>query len=275
MKRQRFSHVIEKVYHRPWFITPGGYKSVRQVVDARIARAEMPDLTDMAGCEREEMEIDENGIAHISVEGTMARGISALEAICGGYDYEWLEEDLEEVQKLGVKGVFIEFDTPGGAVEGCCECADMLQEIAKKTPIVAWSDGTCASAGYNLAVSCTKLYGSQSSTWGSIGTIIPWCDQSAAWEEDGMSWEPITNTEGVLKGAGMGPSLTAAQRASLQEYVQDAFDQFKGNVLRNRNVAPEAMRGQAFFAPRALANNIIDGIMTERAAYEKLLAMVK
>jgi ClpP class serine protease len=90
-----------------------------------------------------------------------------------------------------------------------------------------------------------------------------------------MSWEPITNTEGVLKGAGMGPSLTAAQRASLQEYVQDAFDQFKGNVLRNRNVAPEAMRGQAFFAPRALANNIIDGIMTERAAYEKLLAMVK
>jgi GNAT superfamily N-acetyltransferase len=70
MKRQRFSHVIEKVYHRPWFITPGGYKSVRQVVDARIARAEMPDLSEMAGCEREEMEIDENGIAHISVEGT-------------------------------------------------------------------------------------------------------------------------------------------------------------------------------------------------------------
>jgi hypothetical protein len=275
MKHKRFSHIIEAVYHRPWFITPGGYRAVRQVIDARLTRAEMPDLSEYEGCEREEMTIDANGIAHIHVEGTMARGISALEAICGGFDYEWLEADLQEITRAGVKGVWIEFDTPGGAVEGCCECADMLQEIAKKTPVVAWSDGTCASAGYNLAVSCTKLYGSQSSTWGSIGTIIPWCDQSAAWEAEGMSWEPITNAEGVLKGAGMGPSLTAAQRASLQEYVQDAFDQFKGNVLRNRKIAEEAMRGQAFFAPRALANNIIDGISTEQTAYNKLLAMVR
>jgi ClpP class serine protease len=275
MKHKRFSHIIEAVYHRPWFITPGGYRAVRQVVDARLARAEMPDLSEYEGCEREEMTIDANGIAHIHVEGTMARGISALEAICGGFDYEWLEADLQEVTRAGVKGVWVEFDTPGGAVEGNCECADMLQEIAKKTPIVAWSDGTCASAGYNLAVSCTKLFGSQSSTWGSIGTIIPWCDESAAWEEEGMKWDPITNAEGVLKGAGMGPSLTAAQRASLQEYVQDAFDQFRGNVLRNRKVSDDAMRGQAFFAPRAFANNLIDGISTEQVAYNKLLAMVR
>jgi ClpP class serine protease len=275
MKHKRFSHIIEAVYHRPWFITPGGYRAVRQVIDARLARAEMPDLSEYEGCEREEMTIDANGIAHIHVEGTMARGISALEAICGGFDYEWLEADLQEVQRAGVKGVWIQFDTPGGAVEGNCECADMLQEIAKRTPIVAWSDGTCASAGYNLAVSCTKLYGSQSSTWGSIGTIIPWCDESAAWEEEGMKWDPITNAEGVLKGAGMGPSLSAAQRASLQEYVQDAFDQFRGNVLRNRKVSDDAMRGQAFFAPRALTNNLIDGISTEQAAYNKLLAMVR
>jgi len=272
---KRFAHIIEQVYHRPWLITPGGYASIRKIVEARIARAEMPDLSALGGCEREEMEIDPNGIAHIHIEGTMARGISQLEAICGGYDYEWLEDDLQEASRANVKGIWLDIDTPGGAVEGCAECSDLIQDLAKRIPIVAYSDGTCASAGYNLAVSCTKLFGSQSSTWGSIGTIIPWCDQSAMWADEGMSWEPITNAEGDLKGAGMGPSLTAAQRASLQEYVQDAFDQFRGNVLRNRKVSPEAMRGQAFFAPRALANNIIDGILLEQAAYDKLLAMVK
>ena len=271
---KRFTHLIEAILHRPWLITPGGYAAVKHILDAKMARAEMPMPAGME-YEREEMEVDENGIAHICVEGTMAKGISQIEAICGGYDYEWLEEDLETVARLGVKGVFIEFDSPGGACEGNAECTELIQDLARRVPVVAYSDGTCASAAYNMAASCSKIYGSPSSTWGSIGTIIPWVDESQMWAGQGLNWQPITNAEGDLKGAGMGPTLSAAQRASLQEYCQDAFEQFRGNVLRNRRVPAEAMRGQAFFAPRALENNLIDGLMTEQAAYEKLLAMLK
>jgi ClpP class serine protease len=147
---------------------------------------------------------------------------------------------------------------------------DIIQGL--KVPIVAFSDDTACSAAYNIAVSCDKVYGSIGSTWGSIGTIIPWLDQSAAYAEQGLSWEPITS--GSLKGAGMGPSLTPAQRASLQHMVDDSFDQFKSNVLRNRLVPDEYMTGAAYLAPRAKLGNLIDGIGTEELAYAELLRMV-
>jgi ClpP class serine protease len=89
---------------------------------------------------------------------------------------------------------------------------------------------------------------------------------------EGMRFDPITNTEGDLKSAMHGPSLTPDQRAALQEYCQDAFEAFKGNVLRNRSVPDSAMRGQAFFAARGMQNNLCDEIGTEEEAYASFLA---
>jgi hypothetical protein len=274
MKHRRNAHLIEAIFHKPWFITSSGYAAVRRLADAKL-RGENGDWTGMMESGREPMEIDGNGIAHIEICGTLSKNVSPIEACCGAYDYEWLEEDLENAMEAGVRGIWLEIDSPGGACEGCAEGADLIAEAARKIPVVVYSDGTCASAAYNLAVSGTKLFGSQSSTWGSIGTIIPWTDESAMWTEEGLAWDPITNTGGVLKGAGMGPSLTAAQRASLQQYVDDAFSQFKANVLKNRLVPAEAMTGGAYLAPRALDYKLIDGILTESAAYEKLVALVK
>jgi signal peptide peptidase SppA len=269
----KFQRIIEQVFYRPWLITPGGYAAVRKLVEARLVRAngedDMGKMMSMMS-QREPMEIDGNGVAHICIEGTMAKGISPLEACCGAWDYEWVSEDLEDAIEANVRGVFLEINSPGGNCTGCSEVVDLIQSL--KVPIVAYSDDTACSAAYNIAVSCDKVYGSVGSTWGSIGTIIPWLDQSAAYAEQGLSWEPITS--GPLKGAGMGPSLSPAQRASLQQLVDDSFDQFKGNVLRNRRVSDEYMTGAAYLAPRAKAANLIDAIGTEDLAYQALLDMV-
>ena len=268
----KFQRVIEQVFYRPWLITPGGYAAVRKLVEGRILRAngEGYEMLDGMTAKREEMEIDGQGIAHICIEGTLAKGISPIEACCGAHDYEWIAEDLEDAIEANVRGILLEINSPGGNCTGCSEVVDIIQGL--KVPIVAFSDDTACSAAYNIAVSCDKVYGSIGSTWGSIGTIIPWLDQSAAYAEQGLSWEPITS--GPLKGAGMGPSLTPAQRASLQQMVDDSFDQFKSNVLRNRLVPDEYMTGAAYLAPRAKLGNLIDGIGTEELAYAELLRMV-
>ena len=268
----KFQRVIEQVFYRPWLITPGGYAAVRKLVEGRILRAngEGYEMLDGMTAKREEMEIDGQGIAHICIEGTLAKGISPIEACCGAHDYEWITEDLEDAIEANVRGILLEINSPGGNCTGCSEVVDIIQGL--KVPIVAFSDDTACSAAYNIAVSCDKVYGSIGSTWGSIGTIIPWLDQSAAYAEQGLSWDPITS--GPLKGAGMGPSLTPAQRASLQQMVDDSFDQFKSNVLRNRLVPDEYMTGAAYLAPRAKLGNLIDGIATEELAYAELLRMV-
>lgn len=260
----RFQRIIEQVFFRPWFITSEGHAAVARVVRAAMVRAngEM-DLSVFAN-PREEMEILPSGIAKIHVCGVLGKGLSQIEQSCGNTDYERIADEIEEAQELGARGIFLEISSPGGTVVGNAEIAEAVRDCS--VPVMAFSDDLACSAAYNIAASATWCYGTPSSTWGSIGTIIPWVDQSAAWAAEGLAWDPITNTEADLKGAMHGPSLTPEQRASLEEYVQDAFEQFRGNVLASRAVPQSAMRGQAFFAPRALANNLIDGILSEEEA---------
>jgi ClpP class serine protease len=272
MKHRRNTHLIEAVYHRPWFITPGGYSAVRQLVERKLNG----DGEDYMGEMRkpEPMEIDGNGIAHIEVCGTLCRNVGPLEACCGAYDYEWLEEDLEDAIKAGVRGIMIEMDSPGGSAEGCAEAGDMLADIARVVPVVVYSEGQVASAAYAIACNATALHGSASSTWGSIGCIIPWQDHAEADKMEGLAWNPVVNAGGVLKGTGHGPVLTAAERASLQQLVDDSFDLFRATVLRNRAVPAEAMTGGLYLAPRALGFNLLDSVATEQTAYDDLLARV-
>lgn len=268
----RFQRILEQLYCRPWFITPEGFSSVRRLVESRIVRAEGVDLSAFVN-PREAMSIDGEGIAHIEICGVLGKGLSPLEQTCGNTDYDVAGDELEAAVEQGCRGVFLHVCSPGGACVGNSEVADLVQALP--IPCVAYTDDMACSAAYNIAVSARGFYASQSATVGSIGTIIPWIDESKMWAEEGLAWDPITNAEGDLKGAMHGPSLTEAQRVSLQEYVQDAFEQFRFNVLRNRAVPPEAMRGQAFLAPRALANNLIDGICSEQDAYVKLLQLTK
>jgi ClpP class serine protease len=267
------AHLIERVFFRPWLITPGGYAAVRALVDRKM-NGEKGDWEAVMPA-REGLEIDGNGIAHIEVSGTLCRNVGPLEACCGAYDYDWLEEGLEEAMLAGCRGVFLEVDSPGGSAEGCCEAGEILADVARRVPVVVYSEGQVASAAYAIACNATKLFGAASSTWGSIGCIIPWRDSEAAEAAAGLAWNPVVNEGGVLKGTGHGPVLTAAERASLQQLVDDSFGLFKETVLKNRNVPAEAMSGGLYLAARALSFNLVDAIGTEDAAYQNLLALVE
>ena len=153
----KFQRIIEQVFYRPWLITPGGYAAVRKLVEGRLVRANGDDYEGMSGMmsKREPMEIDGQGIAHICIEGTLAKGISPIEACCGAWDYDWVADDLEEAMEANVRGVLLEINSPGGSCSGCSEITDLIQFL--KVPIVAYSDDTACSAAYNIAVSCDKV----------------------------------------------------------------------------------------------------------------------
>lgn len=242
---------------------------MRQLIQSKLAANHGMDMSALVN-PREEMEVTADGIAIINVTGTLGKGISPIEKSCGSTDYEDICDEIEDAVEMGVKGIMFEISSPGGTVVGNHEVAEMIQSL--QIPTLAYSEDMACSAAYNIAASCGTIVGAPSSTWGSVGCIIPWEDESVMWEIEGKRFDPITNAEGDLKSAMHGPSLTPAQRTSLEQYVQDAFEMFRGNVLRNRAVPEDAMRGQSFFAPRALQNNLIDAILlTEEEAYQMLL----
>jgi protease-4 len=165
-----------------------------------------------------------------------------------------------------------DIDSPGGTVSGNAELVDMVQSIP--VPTMAFTDSRMCSAAYNIAASCKYIVATKSAMVGSIGCIIPWVDKSQMWSDAGMKFDPITNKDADLKSAMHGPSLTDAQREYLQSFVEEAFSQFKGNVLRNRYVHSGAMRGQAFMGTQAVKNNLIDAVGDKDEAYSKLFSFL-
>lgn len=271
----RFQRIISAVYYEPWFMTASGYLTIRRVVESHLGQ-EQPQAgwLDQFVNQRPDLEVDPEGIAHIHVLGALAKNLAPIEKSCGNTDYNQLVAEIDQAERRdGALGILFHINSPGGAVSGNTEVAQRVAAIG--VPTATLVDELCASAAYNIAASTGRITAPASASVGSIGTIIPWIDESGAWEKDGYRFEPITNSEGDLKSTFHGPSLSDDQKAYLQEYVNDAFTQFRANVQRHRDVPASAMRGQVFFGPRALENNLVDQLGDFPDAYGELLSRVR
>ena len=268
----RFAHITDTVYRQPWHITPGGWLSVHELLQSRLAvDVENIDLSAFVN-PRPDLEIDSSGIAHIHVAGVLGKNLSQIERSCGNTGYEQLQTEVADAAQSEARGILLHVNSPGGAASGNVETARLIAESG--LPTVAWVDELAASAAYAIASGATSIVASPSAQVGSIGTILPLVDTSGQWEQRG--WKPayITHTGGDLKDATWPPSFSEAHREHLQEMVDDFFGQFRDHVLAHRDVPASAMRGQTLLGDRAQAANLVDRIGSYTEAYDELLAKV-
>lgn len=258
----RYRHLAEQIYLRPWFITGEAHASIRLIFERAMAgtlpRSEVGfDLSDLIQ-QRKPMALGQDGIAEVHILGPLGKGLSKVEQACGCTGFEQIEDDYAQAIAGGAKGVLLHINSPGGTVTGTPECAQMIADCP--IPTVVFTDDVCASAAYYLAAGASGIVASQSAAVGSIGVYIPWMDSSARYEQAGLKPDPIVNTGGDLKALGFGGKLSDAQRAYLQEQVDEDFAAFTSHVLAHRAIEPGAMRGQCLGGKSALAANLIDCI---------------
>lgn len=277
----KFLRIAEQVHHRPWFITPAAHGALARVLDSALAESSFTtrsaeDLTAELGAlipARRPLAIDAEGIASIHILGPLGKGLSRLEESCGATSFETIRADLAAAQAQGARGILLEIDSPGGTITGTPETA---AAIARKTlPTVVYTEGDLCSAAYYLGAGANAIVASPSATVGSIGVYIPWMDTSARYEAAGVKPDPIVNTGGDLKAAGFGGRLSEAQRAHLQEQVDQDFDAFKGHILAHRAVPATAMRGQTLSGQAALAANLIDALGERDTALATLRTLLR
>lgn len=269
----RFARIQDAVYRQPWNITAGGWLSVHEVLQSRLASDYKNGRFSDWVNERPEMEIDRNGIAHIHVQGVLGKGLTNIEKSCGNTGYEQITDDLAEAEERAARGVMLHVNSPGGHATGNIETATRVS--GSPLPVVAWIDDLSASAAYAISVGANHIVCAPSAQVGSIGTILPLVDTSAAWEARGMKPEYITNSGGDLKDATWPPSFTDAHKAHLQEMVDDLFAGFRSHVLANRAIEASAMRGQCLVGQRALEANLVDTIGNYETAYAEILKRAK
>lgn len=262
---------------RPWNIHAGTFLalSLRVLADAKGAdslsgwREKFSQFVP----QRQSMAIDPNGIAHISIHGTLFnKEAPYFVAGYGGTDYEEVLQDIAVASKEA-KGIFLTVDSGGGHACGNDKVAKAISQCPK--PVFAYTDGMCCSAAYAIASGASYICASADATIGSIGTILPLMDISGLWQAMGIKPDYITNTEGTLKAAGYPPSQSDEERASLQAETQEYFEIFKSHVLKHRKLSNDDMRGQAFVGKSALKKGLVDEICDGKSAYNKLVNLTR
>lgn len=271
----RFQRIIEQVYFRPWYITPAAHASIHRIISTRLltgkqASADL-EIEDFLN-QRKPLEVDGQGIAKIHVLGPLGKNLSKMEKMCGCTGFEDIRADYAAAISAGAKGILLCVDSPGGTVMGTPEAAALV--ASRPLPTVVYTEDVMASAAYYLTAGANYIVASPSSVVGSIGVYIPWMDYADQLKAMGLKPNPVINEGGDLKALGFGGVLTDAQRAYLQEMVNEDFTLFRDHVRAFRDVPDSAMRGQTLEGRSCIASNLVDELGDMETARAKLISLL-
>jgi signal peptide peptidase SppA len=257
--------IIASVYCEPWAITKAGFDTIHGTIHRYLKSGEMPTAaegseTDFFGEPLPKMEM-RGDLAVIPIKGPLFKHASLMERMCGACSYEDIHRDLDEaVNQIGVQGIWLDIDSPGGQCLGNQEVAQHITDLrAKGYEIRAYTDSQMCSAAYNIAAACDHIACARSSYVGCIGAMMALLDESESYKMQGLKVELFQS--GPFKGVGTsGVALTEDQRGYLQGRVDTFAGMFKANVRANRGVLESAMQGQAVIGENAAEAGLIDEI---------------
>jgi len=262
-----------KLHHCAWYIRPDYFASVKAAFEQLDFRNQEQDEIEQFLSffvnQRPPVQIDSNGIAVVTVAGVLGNDLAPIEKLLGLVDYGEIRAECDQALEEGATAVLFEMNSPGGEAQGALETAQHI--AALPVPKASYTAGLDASAAYFLSSSMDRKFVSPSAWTGSIGTILPWIDETKLWESFGLEWAPIIGAGETFKGAGMGPSLSDADRAHFQTQVNAMSSVFRDHVAQFRELDHSKLQAGAYFGRQAIDLNLADEIGSYDQAYQWLL----
>jgi ClpP class serine protease len=221
------------------------------------------------GPEHDSGAIDDDGIAHVYIQGLLGRNLTDWDHIWGATDYRDIEEDIMGALDGGARALALHVNSPGGLVDGVEDVAELISTL--DIPTLAWVDTQAASAAYWLASGADIIAGPRGASYGSIGAYIPYIDASRAWDSMGLRFAPVVSEGSDLKLAGAGPSMTDDQREHLQATVDGIMAEFRGHVEAYRSPGENVWRGGLYRGAQAVELGLADVVGSYADALDMLL----
>lgn len=284
--------LIDAVVSNPWAILPEKLKEILIVLQAKengeimrneeylkFAREQMDDgRREGESCEDHKYEIND-GIATIKVHGTLAKRMNMMMALSGGTSTQLLQRDFKSaLANNEVKGIFLDVDSPGGAVDGTMDLASFIYQSRGKKPIMSFTDGLMASAAYWIGSAADYVVAANNTVRiGSIGVISAHGDFSKQMENAGIKVTVFAS--GKYKKIGNAyESLSREDEKYIQNQLDYLYTVFVDSVAVNRNVSSkmtneEMAEGRIFFGSPAWDVGLIDEILNKEQAIEMLKEM--
>lgn len=250
--------------HQPWAITESGL----QIVLAVASRGELyPEVLERARADFGDGEMDNappslrvrNGTALIPVRGPLFRHAGLMSALSGATSYDAIGRCLDAALADGqVQRIALVIDSQGGEVAGCAELAARIRAASK--PVVAYAEGTCASAAYWLACAAREVVAARTAELGSIGVQVALTDTSKAQEQAGVRRVEIVSSQSPGK---RGSPIDDEVLARVQARVDDLAAIFVSDVARYRNTSEDKVladfgQGDVMIGQKAVAQGLAD-----------------
>lgn len=200
------------------------------------------------------------GVAVLPIHGTLVQRGDSLDAMSGLTGYNVISRRLQAaLADPKVKGIVLEFDSPGGEVAGVFELAGQIMAATK--PVWAHANEMMFSAAYALGVAASDITMAQTAMVGSVGVIMMHVDQSQADAKKGLVYTPIYYGARKTDYSSHAP-LSDPARASAQEQVDRIGQIFVDHVASARAIDPAVVKATeaGLLTPgQALDNGMADG----------------
>lgn len=279
---RRYEHVLRAVASRPWAIHEPMLAVIVDVLTFRAfgGRLTAEEIEGRIGAARRTQSTDApRGVARIPVSGILIPKAGMMDQMSGGVSAEALGNTIKAaVNNPEVSSIVLDIDSPGGAVGGIPELADIVAQANQVKPVVAVANHEALSAAYWLASQAGSIIASPSARVGSIGVISRHEDQSGQQEQKGVKTTLVSAGRFKAEGSPFEP-LSEEGRAHLQDMVNSFYGMFVEAVARGRGVSAADVRdgfgeGRVVMAKDAMAMGLIDGIDTIEGVIASELASV-
>ena len=194
-----------------------------------------------AGGEYRPYALHDNGVAQISIDGSLVHKGGRLESSSGTLGYDGIREKLEmAADDSRVRGILLDVDSPGGEVRGAFDLAKLVKEINQIKPVAAVSDEMMASAAFLIASPAESIYVGKTSMVGSVGAVVAHFDYSKNLEQNGVKVTLIAAGENKVDGNPY-EALPDRVRADIQSRLESTRKEFANVVADGREMDAQAI----------------------------------
>jgi signal peptide peptidase SppA len=204
--------------------------------------------------------------AIIPLKGIMTPGVSFFSFFFNGASTKNVQKNIQAALDNGeIDKIIIDVNSGGGSVEGAFELADFIAEAATQKEVIAFSDGTIASAAYLAVSGVSKIFiTGKSNQIGSIGVISRVVEYSKMDEMAGLNVEEFVT--GKFKNTGSSDKpITDDDREEIQSRVNAVYAPMVADIAKRRGLEPEKiveMQARVFIGAEAIDNGLVDGVAT-------------
>lgn len=211
-----------------------------------------------------------DGIAIIPVGGPVAINLGEFEKGAGAVDLDDVAAELAEAEENEeVQSIILNFDSPGGTVNGTWEICDKIMDVTK--PIYSFSRGLMCSAAYAMACATDGIFATKTAKVGNIGVYTVHHDLTQMAAQKGIAVKVFAS--GPIKGFGTpGTSLSLEQQNFMQAHVMGMAKMFFDHVRARRGGISDAdMGGQFYSGDEAGSRGFVDAIVADMRELENYL----